>query len=135
MIILAMLMFTMGLGFFLAGAWPVIGFMGLELLVVWGAFKLNYRAAQRQEKLMADKKTFRIERISPNGEVDVDELPSPWLKAKLDPSEKLDEHDRRQQKIIVSSHGKSAEVGSFLHPAEKKALLPEINKMLDDVQK
>lgn len=135
MIILAMLMFTMGLGFFLAGAWPVIGFMGLELLVVWGAFKLNYRAAQRQEKLMADKKTFRIERISPNGEVDVDELPSPWLKAKLDPSEEPDESDRRQQKIIVSSHGKSAEVGSFLHPAEKKALLPEINKMLDNVQK
>ena len=135
MIILAGLMFTMGLVFFLLGAWPVIGFMGLELLVVWLAFKMNYKAAKRQEKLLADKKTFRIERVSPDGEVDVDELPSPWLKAKLDPAMDLDDSDRRQLKIIVSTHGKSAEIGAFLHPAEKKALLPEINKMIDQVQK
>ena len=84
---------------------------------------------------MADPKTFRIERMSPDGEVDVEELPSPWLKARLDPSQEPEESDRRQQKIIISSHGKSAEIGAFLHPAEKKELLPEINKMLDQVQK
>ena len=44
---LGILAFTIGLGFFLMGAWPVIGFLGLEILVVWVAFKLNYRAAQR----------------------------------------------------------------------------------------
>ena len=49
--VLAGLLFTIGLGFFLAGAWPVIGFLGLELLVVWGAFKLNYRAANVRETL------------------------------------------------------------------------------------
>ncbi len=135
MIILGGMMLSMGLVFFLIGAWPVIGFMGLELGVLYLAFKLNFKAAQRQEQIRADKKTFRIERTSPDGDVNIDELPSPWLKARLDPAQDLEESDRRQQKIIVSTHGKSAEIGAFLHPAEKKALLPEINKMIDRAQK
>ena len=45
---LGSLAFFIGLGFFLLGAWPVIGFLGLEILVVWGAFKLNYRAAKQR---------------------------------------------------------------------------------------
>ncbi len=134
MLIIGGMMLSMGLVFFLIGAWPVIGFMGLELLVLYAAFKLNYKAARRQEKLLADKQTFRIERTSPDGDINIDELPSPWLKARLDPSQDPAESDRRQQKIIVSTHGKSAEIGAFLHPAEKKALLPEINKMIDRAQ-
>ena len=49
--ILAGLLSTIGVGFFLAGAWPVIGFLGLELLVVWRAFNLNYRAAKVRETI------------------------------------------------------------------------------------
>ena len=115
-------------------AWPVIGFMGLELMVLWGAFELNFNAARRQENILADKKSFSIERTPPNDDVDIDELPSRWLKAKIDPSGELEHNDRRQQKIIVLTHGKSAEIGSFLHPAEKWALLPEINRMIEHVQ-
>lgn len=134
MIVVGGMMLSMGLVFFLIGAWPVIGFMGLELLVLWLAFKLNFKAARRQEKILADRESFRIERTSPDGDIDIDELPSGWLKARLDPSEQPDDSDRRQQKIIVSTHGKSAEIGSFLHPAEKRALLPEINRMIDRAQ-
>ena len=35
MAVLTSLAFCIGLGFFLLGAWPVIGFLGLEILVVW----------------------------------------------------------------------------------------------------
>lgn len=135
MLVLGGLMLSMGLVFFLIGAWPVIGFMGLEILVLWLAFKLNYKAAQRREHLMATEKTFRIERVSPEGEKDIDELPSPWLKAQLDPKQPPQDNQRVQQKLIVSSHGKSAEIGSFLHASEKEELLPEIDKMLKRVQR
>ena len=50
MIALGALAFCIGLGFFLMGAWPVIGFLGLELLVVWFAFRMNYRAARRRQR-------------------------------------------------------------------------------------
>merc|ERR1711965_88786 len=50
---LGSLAFCIGLGFFLLGAWPVVGFLGLEILVVWVAFKMNYRAAKRRQNLTA----------------------------------------------------------------------------------
>ena len=137
MMVLAGLMLTMGLGFFLVGAWPVIGFMGAEIAVLYIVFKLNYRAARQREHLMATKKTFRIERISVDGEKTVDELPIPWLQAKLVPDVKPDDdlESRTTPKLIVSSHGKSTEIGAFLHVAEKRELLPEVDAMLKDAQR
>ena len=38
--------FTAGLAFWLMGAWPVVGFFGLDILLVQLAFRLNYRAAR-----------------------------------------------------------------------------------------
>ncbi|MCE2516452.1 MAG: DUF2244 domain-containing protein [Alphaproteobacteria bacterium] len=135
MMVLGGMMLSMGLVFFLIGAWPVIGFMGLEIAVLWMAFKLNYKAAKRRENLSATSTTFRIERVSPEGQTEVDELPSPWLKARLEPNTPPEDNLRVQQKLIVSSHGKQAEVGSFLHASEKQDLLPEIEDMLKRVQR
>lgn len=135
MLVLAGLMVTMGLGFFLAGAWPVIGFMGAEIGVLYFVFKMNYRSARQREHLSADEKTFRIERISPDGDTKVEELQTPWLKAKLIPQTNADDKPHEHQKLILSSHGKTTEIGSFLHAAEKKELLPEVDAMLKDAQK
>ena len=47
------LSFIGGMFFFLLGAWPVIGFLGLDVLLVYWAFRANYRAAA--EKTIALK--------------------------------------------------------------------------------
>ena len=41
----------LGIGtfFLLAGAWPVFGFCGLEVLLFYGLFRLNYRQARLRE--------------------------------------------------------------------------------------
>jgi len=41
--------FAAGLFFFLLGAWPIVGFLGLDVLLVYAAFKVNYRAATAYE--------------------------------------------------------------------------------------
>jgi uncharacterized membrane protein len=38
-----------GTFFLLIGAWPVFGFFGLDILMLYMAFRLNYRAAKRYE--------------------------------------------------------------------------------------
>jgi uncharacterized membrane protein len=133
--VLAGLMLTMGIGFFLIGAWPVIGFMGAEIGVLYLVFKLNYRSAKKREHLLATKETFRIERVSETGTTTVDELPAPWLQAKLEPSANPDDDQNHQQKLIVSSHGQSAEIGNFLHAAEKRELLPAVTAMIKNTQR
>lgn len=132
MLVLAGLMFCIGLGFFLAGAWPVIGFLGLEIFVVWLAFRMNFRAARQRETLRANPQTFSIERTDPSGETEVEEMPTAWLQARL--IEDPEQAHTETEKLVVRSHGKEAEIGAFLHQSEKKQLLPEINAMLDKVK-
>ena len=131
MAVLAGFLFLIGLGFFLAGAWPVIGFWGLELLVIWGAFKLNYRAARHRETIQTTTEELMIESQTPAGKLAQKSFPIGWLRVSLSPSKSLPMKSRDQQKVILSSHGEQAEVGNYLHPAEKAGLSRELSAMID----
>ena len=129
--VLAGFLFIIGLGFFLAGAWPVIGFLGLELLVVWGAFKLNYRAARHRETIHTTTEDVTVESQTPAGQRAEKSFPLGWLRVNLTPTEAPSVKSRIQQKIILSSHGEHAEIGKYLHPAEKAGLSRDIDAMID----
>ena len=129
--VLAGFLFLIGLGFFLAGAWPVIGFLGLELLVVWGAFKLNYRAACHRETIHTTTEELMVESQTPAGKRAKKSFPIGWLHVSLSPSESPVMSSRDQQKIILSSHGDQTEIGKYLHPAEKAGLSRELDSMID----
>ena len=129
--VMAGILFLIGLGFFLAGAWPVIGFLGLELLVVWGAFKLNYRAAKHRETIHTTTEELMVESQTPAGERAQKSFPIGWLRVSLSSSESQVIKSRDQQKIILSSHGERAEIGKYLHPAEKAGLSRELDAMID----
>ena len=124
-------LFLIGFGLFLAGAWPVIGFLGLELLIVWGAFKLNYRAARHRETIQTTTEELMFESQTPAGERAQKSFPIGWLRVSLSPSESPVMRYREQQKIILSSHGEQAEIGKYLHPAEKAGLSRELSAMID----
>ena len=49
MSVLGVVSFVTGVAFAWMGAWPVLGFFGLDVLVVFIAFKLNYRAGRMVE--------------------------------------------------------------------------------------
>ena len=52
MLVLGGISFTTGMVFLLAGAWPVFGFFGLDVLLVYWAFRLNYRSARAYEQVI-----------------------------------------------------------------------------------
>ena len=128
--ILVGLLSIIGVGFFLAGAWPVIGFLGLELLVVWGAFNLNYRAAKVRETIETTTETLKIAHTDERGKSEIAEFPVGWLRVHLSPSVTPSVSSRYRQRVILSSHGRQAEVGAFLHPAEKAKLRYEVDGMV-----
>ena len=55
--------FAAGLGFFLAGAWPVVGFLGVDVALVYFAFRVNYRRARMYETLRLTHDGLVVERI------------------------------------------------------------------------
>ncbi len=54
MVAVGLVSFAAGLAFLLMGAWPVFGFFGLDVLLVYLAFRANYRAAAAYEEVDGD---------------------------------------------------------------------------------
>lgn len=108
--------FTAGIAFVVAGAWPVFGFMGLDVLLVWLAFRANYRAGRRYERLVLTDETLLVERVSPSGARRTWHFQPYWL------SVVLDGPLRPGVPLLLRSHGKALEIGTFLTPEEKRDL-------------
>ena len=49
MLLVGGISFVAGLVFVIAGAWPVMGFFGLDVLLIYWAFRVNYRRARAYE--------------------------------------------------------------------------------------
>ena len=59
--------FVAGVVFAALGAWPVLGFFGLDVALVYLAFKLNYRDARSTETIEVTRDALTVTRVSANG--------------------------------------------------------------------
>src|SRR6202045_1385406 len=66
---LSVVSFATGLAFLLMGAWPVFGFFGLDVLVIYWAFRINFRRAQANEEIRVTPSELRVRRVSHRGHV------------------------------------------------------------------
>ena len=67
MTLVCIVSFGTGLLFYLLGAWPVVGFMGLDVALIYIAFKLNYRAARLYETVDLTPSALTVTRVQPSG--------------------------------------------------------------------
>src|SRR5262245_57228367 len=51
MLVIGGVSFAAGVAFLMLGAWPVFGFFGLDVLLIYWAFRVNYRAARAYEQV------------------------------------------------------------------------------------
>jgi uncharacterized membrane protein len=70
------LSFTIGLTFAAAGAWPILGFFGLDVALVYFAFRFNYRAGRLVETIRLTRSALLIRRIHPGGRIEEWSLPA-----------------------------------------------------------
>src|ERR1051326_7317035 len=62
MTFLSAVSFAAGMVFYLIGAWPIVGFLGLDVLLVYWAFRANYRAATAFEEVTVPASELRVRR-------------------------------------------------------------------------
>ena len=60
--------FAAGMVFLLMGAWPVLGFFGLDVLAIYWAFRVNFRAASANEEICVTASELRVRRINHRGD-------------------------------------------------------------------
>jgi uncharacterized membrane protein len=105
-----------GVGFVAIGAWPVIGFFGLDVGLVYLAFRLNYRSARQSETIRLADDAFTVERVSVRGERRHWRFEPFWVRVIL--QERSDASNR----LLVASHGRSLVIGDFAPPATRREL-------------
>ena len=105
--------FTAGLAFFLIGAWPVVGSLGLDVLLIYIAFKANFRHARMYETVTLTRDDLVVQRVSPRGDAQRWRFQPAWLQVLMDDPPA---HDSR---LTLRSHGRSLCVGDFLTAEER----------------
>ena len=119
--------FSIGIFFMLKGAWPVFGFFGLDVLLIYIAFKVNYRDANQYERIKLWDNNLVIKKRLNNGKSDVWEFDPYWVQLGIKKNES------RRNYLNLSSHGKTISIGSFLSNEEKKeiadTLAIQLNKL------
>jgi uncharacterized membrane protein len=114
MAVLSVVSFATGIAFLLMGAWPVFGFLGLDVLGIYIAFRINFRRARACEQISVTPSALRLRRVSHRGHV-VEWVFNPlWVR--LD-QETDDEYG--VERLYLASRGKRVAIGSFLSPEEK----------------
>lgn len=120
--------FAAGLAFLLAGAWPVFGFFGLDVLLIYVAFKMSFRAARLTETVRLTEEELLVRRISPRGRVLSWSFQPFWVRIAID------EAAGRDSRLVVTSHGREVALGDFLLHEERVDLARALRGALADLK-
>jgi len=102
-----------GILFWLVGAWPVMGFLGLDVLGLLAAFLVVRRAARRHEIVRIDEGGMVVRRVEPDGSVREWRFEPYWVRVEVDDRGPGAPH------LVLASHGRRLVLGSFLAPEER----------------
>jgi uncharacterized membrane protein len=106
--------FGTGLLFYLLGAWPVIGFMGLDVALIYVAFKLNFRALRLYETVDLTADALTVTRVEPSGRAHSWSFNPYWVRLTLEP------RIGRSTQLSIASHGNRLVFASFLTDDERE---------------
>jgi uncharacterized membrane protein len=125
MAFLSVVSFAAGLAFLLMGAWPVFGFFGLDVLVVYWAFRINFRHAKATEEISVTPSELRVRRVSHRGHVVEWVLNPLWVQ--------LDQKTHAEfgiEKLYLVSRGRRVSVANFLGADEKASFAKALTAAL-----
>jgi uncharacterized membrane protein len=106
-------------GVFIAiGAWPVFGFLGLDVAIVYLAFRRSFANAEIREIVEVTAGEVVLYRAQPARPIAERRFPRAWVRVDL-------EEDRERELIgslALVYAGRRTEFASFLAPEERKKL-------------
>ncbi|MBN8981224.1 MAG: DUF2244 domain-containing protein [Rhizobiales bacterium] len=124
--VLTVASFAAGVVFLMLGAWPVFGFFGLDVLLVYWAFKINFRHAKATEEITITHTEIRLRRVSHRGHAMEWTLNPMWVQL-----DKKTHEEFGIERLYLLSRGKRLSVGSFLGPDEKASFAKALSAALN----
>ncbi|MBV2185888.1 MAG: DUF2244 domain-containing protein [Rhizobium sp.] len=111
------------------GAWPIGLFFGLDFLLLYGAFWLNYRAARAREEVYVSRTDLAIRKFTPSGRMTEHRYNPFWVRFLV---KRHDEFGILSMQ--VRGQGQRTEIGSFLNPDDRESFAKAFKRALATVK-
>ncbi len=107
-------------------AWVLLGFILLDLTLLWGLVQLTYRAGRVRETVSVWPDRLRVVRNEPNGRERVWEANPHWVRVSLIDTRRVPKY------LVLSASGREVELGAFLTAEERIGLADALRRALSD---
>jgi uncharacterized membrane protein len=121
--------FTAGLAFWSMGAWPVVGFFGLDIVLVQLAFRLNYRQARASEEITVFPNRLTVAKTTARGDTSEAEFNPYWARLEIERHP-----EAGVTGLTIASHGKRLGIAGFLGPHERESFARALSAALAEAR-
>jgi uncharacterized membrane protein len=128
--LVAFVSFVAGVVFFIAGAWPVVGFFGLDVALLYWAFKLNYAHAAAYEEVTVTAAELTLRKVSHRGEVREFTLNPLWTSIDREAHE-----DFGLLQLFLVSRGRRLTIAKDLAPHERESFAAALAAALNEAKR
>lgn len=118
------------LPFVMMGAWPVAGFMGLDVAILYLAFRANFDAARAYEDIVVTPLELLLAKVSAKGLRREFRFYPAWTRL-----DKVEHEEFGVMRVALRSRGRSVEVGHFLGADAKADLASGLVRALNDAKR
>jgi len=130
MMIFVVLTTILTIPFFILGAWPVVGFLGLDVALVYLAFRTSFRQARAYEDISLNMLELHVARVSARGQRRDWRFNPRWVRLNIEEDE-----DYGIQRLSLHVSGRSLEIGRFLAPVERECFVKSFRTALYAAQR
>ncbi len=130
MLCLSALSFISGIVFISIGAWPVFGFFGFDVLLVYFAFRANFRAARGYEEVTVTPCELTVRKVSPRGSVRQWTLNPVWVQL-----ERIVHKEFGIERLFLVSHGRRLAIAGCLGADEKASFAHALSAALGEAKR
>jgi uncharacterized membrane protein len=124
------LSFACGIMFLLIGAWPVFGFLGLDVLLIYIAFRANFRAARAYEEVTVTASELTVRKVNHHGKVQEWTLNPLWVRL-----DRIVHEEFGIERLFLVSRGGRLSVAGFLSPDEKASFARALSAALGEARR
>ena len=114
--LVAALALVPGIIFYIAGAWPVAGFMGLDVLAIWVAVTVSMRGGKAYEVVTLWPGALELKKVDAKGTEDVLSFSPFNVRFVIDR-----DFNERVTGLWLREHERKIAIGAFLSPDDKQS--------------
>lgn len=129
MLVFGCLSLIPGVAFYAMGAWPIVGFLGLDVLAVWAVFKLSFRSQTARTYVRVTADAVDVRKVDGWGRERRASLSSYFARVEFDRSA------QGPNALRLATSTRAYPLGEFLTPRERETFARRLSQAISDARR